>query len=107
MLHSFQAAEESGAVSYKFQHGTILMFNGTRELVGKRQSAPAAILGVQKCTMRFRKWRPTTSWSNLTTRKAHRVQQRDYVSVLPAIRMILPRTASWCEGRVAIADSHA
>jgi hypothetical protein len=48
MLHSFQAAEESGAVSRKFQHGTILMFNGTRELVGKRQSAPAAILGVQK-----------------------------------------------------------
>jgi hypothetical protein len=35
-------------LSRKFQHGTILMFNGTRELVGKRQSAPAAILGVQK-----------------------------------------------------------
>jgi hypothetical protein len=47
MLHSFQAAEESGAVSCKFQHGTILMFN-RHELVGTRQSAPAAILSGQK-----------------------------------------------------------
>jgi hypothetical protein len=35
-------------VPCKLQHGTILRFNGTRELVGARQSAPAAILGGQK-----------------------------------------------------------
>jgi hypothetical protein len=47
MLHSFQAAEESALFHAKFQHGTILMFN-TNDLIGTRQSAPAAILSAQK-----------------------------------------------------------
>jgi hypothetical protein len=44
MLHSFQAAEESGAVSFKIPARNHFKVQSPTKLIGTRQSAPAALL---------------------------------------------------------------
>jgi hypothetical protein len=86
MLHSFQAAEESVLFHAKFQHGTILMFN-RHELVGTRQSAPAAILTGQKSENSDRiKSRPLAK-STRRRRRGNRVARRIAANIarLPAV----------------------